>query len=105
MAVDLQAVDQIVRQYVADVKKAMPIDKAVLYGSFAKGNFTDYSDVDICFFSSAFENRRSVDVVADLLGIARKYPAVFIEPNAFPTSEIQNDNPFVKEILKTGREV
>ena len=28
-----------------------------------------------------------------------------IEPNAFPTSELYNDNPFVKEILRTGREI
>ena len=105
MAVDLQDVNLIVRQYVDDVKKAMPIDKAILYGSYAKGNFTEYSDVDICFFSSAFENRRSVDIVTDLLGLARKYPDIYIEPNAFPTSEIQNDNPFVKEVLKTGREI
>ncbi|GHV28361.1 hypothetical protein AGMMS4952_11800 [Spirochaetia bacterium] len=27
------------------------------------------------------------------------------EPNAFPTSELYNDNPFVKEILRTGEEI
>lgn len=105
MAVDVQTVNQIVRQYVEDVKKAMPIDKAVLYGSYAKGTASEYSDIDICFFSKAFEDKHSIDVVTDLLGLARKYRGVYIEPNAFPTSEIENDNPFVKEVLRTGREI
>jgi hypothetical protein len=37
--------------------------------------------------------------------MTRKYRGVDIEPHAFPTSELQNDNPFVKEILRTGREI
>jgi hypothetical protein len=28
-----------------------------------------------------------------------------VEPNAFPASELYNDNLFVKEILRTGREI
>jgi predicted nucleotidyltransferase len=84
----------------------MPIDKAVLYGSYAKGNASRWSDVDICFFSKAFEDRRDVDVIVDLLGLARKYnPDICFEPNVFPTSELENDNPFVKEVLRTGREI
>jgi predicted nucleotidyltransferase len=88
------------------VKQAMPIDKAVLYGSYAKGNASPWSDVDICFFSKAFEDKRDVDVITDLLGLARKYnPDICFEPNVFPTSELENDNPFVKEVLRTGREI
>jgi predicted nucleotidyltransferase len=84
----------------------MPIDKAVLYGSYAKGTANEHSDVDICFFSKAFEDKRSVDIVIDLLGIAGKYhPDFCFEPRVFPTSEIENDNPFVKEVLRTGREI
>jgi predicted nucleotidyltransferase len=84
----------------------MPIDKAVLYGSYAKGNASKWSDVDICFFSQAFEDKRDIDVVIELLGMAGKYhPDICFEPNVFPTSEIDNDNPFVKEVLRTGREI
>jgi predicted nucleotidyltransferase len=83
----------------------MPIDRAYLFGSYAKGTATEWSDVDICFFSDYFANRRSVDVVADLIGLTHKYREVFIEPHVFPTSELENDNPFVKEILRTGVEI
>jgi hypothetical protein len=39
-----------------------------------------------------------------LLGLGRKYKAYF-EPNAMPTSELYNDNPFIQEILRTRIEL
>jgi predicted nucleotidyltransferase len=106
MAPNYEAVNEAVKQYVADVRSVMPIDKAVLYGSYAKGTATEWSDVDICFFSDTFDHKRSVDVVTDLLGLARKYYVhACIEPRAFPTSDIANDNPFVREVIRTGREI
>jgi predicted nucleotidyltransferase len=106
MAANLEAIRDVVEQYVADVKRVMQIDKAVLYGSYAKGDATEHSDVDICFFSDTFDHERSVDIVTDLLGIARKYyKYAYIEPRAFLTSDIDNDNPFVREVLRTGREI
>jgi predicted nucleotidyltransferase len=105
MALDIETVQRIAKDYVAEVKKTTHIDKAYLYGSYAKGTYNETSDVDICFFSNQFENRRAVDVLTDLLGAAMKFPEIFIEPRAFPTSEINNDNPFVKEILRTGSEL
>jgi len=52
------------------------------------------------------ETKRSLDVLTELFYIKIKYDKdVLIEPNAFPMSELNNDNPFVKEILRTGREI
>ena len=106
MVTDTKAVTSIVRQYISDVKKVMPIDKIYLYGSYAKGSQRENSDVDLCFFSEAFESRRSLDILTELFYLKIKYDKdLLIEPNAFPTSELYNDNPFVKEILRTGREI
>ena len=106
MAKDIEAVIAIVQQYIADVKKAMPIDKVYLYGSYAKGTQRENSDVDLCFFSKAFESSRSLDILTELFYLKIKYDKdLLIEPNAFPTSEMYNDNPFVKEIVRTGREI
>jgi predicted nucleotidyltransferase len=106
MAPNYETVNNVVRQYVADVRKAMPIDKAVLFGSYAKGTATEWSDVDICFFSETFAHEQTVEIVTDLLGLARKYyKYACIEPRVFLTSDIENDNPFVKEVLRTGREI
>ena len=106
MAASIEIIDNIIQQYIADVKKTIPIDKVYLYGSYTKGTRHENSDVDICFFSKAFESRRSLDILTELFYLKIKYDKdVLIEPNAFPTSELYNDNPFVKEILRTGREI
>ena len=106
MAADIETINTVIQQYIADVKKAMPIDKVYLYGSYAKGTQQENSDVDICFFSQAFESRRNFDVLTELFYLKIKYDKeLLIEPMAFPISELYNDNPFVKEILRTGREI
>jgi predicted nucleotidyltransferase len=106
MVADIETVNRIVRQYINDVKKKMPIDRVYLYGSYAKGTPRDGSDVDLCFFSKEFESKRTWDVLYELFRIKVKYDDVLLlEPNAFPTSELENDNPFVKEVLRTGHEI
>jgi predicted nucleotidyltransferase len=105
MVIDIKTVNQTIENYVSDVCKVMNIDKVYLYGSYAKGTYNEYSDVDICFFSSDFEKQREVDVLTRLLNIARPYRGIDIEPQAFPTSEISKGNPFVREVINTGREI
>jgi len=106
MVTDIETVNTIVRQYIADVKKAMPIDKVYIYGSYAKGTQNKNSDIDICFFSQAFGSQRTLDILTELFYLKVKYDKdILIEPNAFPVSELYNDNPFVKEILRTGKEI
>ena len=105
MVINAEAVNQTAISYVSDVRKAMPIDRVFLFGSCAKGTADEHSDIDLCFFSRSFENQRSVDVIVQLMKLAHKYRGFDIEPHVFPTSELNNDNPFVKEILRTGKEL
>ena len=105
MAISTETVNQILASYVADVKNVLPIEKAYLYGSYAKGTQSEYSDVDVCFFLPTFGSKRSVDIVMILLAIAGQYPGLDIEPRVFQTSEIERGNPFVKEVLQTGQEI
>ena len=83
MAVDIEKINKIVSDYVAEVKNAIPIDRAFLFGSCAKGTATEQSDIDICFFSHDFENLTTMDIMTQLFRLTRKY----------------------KGILRTGREV
>ena len=105
MAVDVEAVSKIAQSYVNEVRRALPVDRVLLFGSYAKGTATEQSDIDICFFLNSFGGKRRVDIIKELLGLTRGYKGIFFEPTVFPTSEIYNDNPFVKEILRTGREI
>jgi len=105
MATNLETVNQLVKAYANDVRNAFAVDKVVLFGSYAKGTATDQSDIDVCFFLNSFDGKRRVDIIKEMLGLMRKFKGIYFEPIVFPTAEIQNDNPFVKEILRTGVEI
>jgi predicted nucleotidyltransferase len=106
MVIDNEALKRGVNNYIHDVTSRVAIDKVYLYGSYANGTPNEWSDVDICFFSVAFNGKRSVDILPMFYSLARKYqPDICFEPRVFPTSELNNDNPFVKEIINTGYEI
>ena len=105
MASDTETVNETISNYVADVKSAVPIDRVFLFGSHAKGTATEHSDIDVCFFSHSFENLSSIDIMTMLFQFTRKYKGIDIEPRGLPTSELENDNPFVKEVLLSGKEI
>ena len=78
----------------------IPIKEAVLFGSYAKGNETEWSDIDIALVSEIFEG----DHIADKDKI-RKNTLAFsseIEVVPFPPNDFNEHNPFAREILKTG---
>ncbi len=100
-----EKINRIVTNYISDVGKHIKIDKVYLYGSYAKGNNTEYSDLDIAIFSDEFKNQSFIDSTTFLFSIARKYKEICIEPIAFTTSDLSDNNPFVKDILKTGKEI
>jgi predicted nucleotidyltransferase len=105
MAQNLETITVTAKNYADDVKKALPVTKAVLFGSYAKGVATELSDIDICFFLDSFNGKGRIDIIIELLGIAGKYKGVFFEPIVFPVSEIERGNPFVQEILDKGIEL
>lgn len=106
MVVDYEAVRQIINQYVSDVMTVLPIDRVYLYGSYAAGKAQWDSDIDLCFFSESFSEHEIMGIIGQLFELKRPYNKfVCLEPNAFPLSELNNDNPFVKEILRNGTEI
>ncbi|MDR3109455.1 MAG: nucleotidyltransferase domain-containing protein [Planctomycetaceae bacterium] len=106
MVIDEQTLNERIEDYVADVRRDMPIDCVYLFGSYANGTPSEWSDIDLCFFSSDTASQRTVDMTVRLLELACKYnPEVCFEPHCFHTSEPENDNPFVKEVLRTGRKI
>jgi len=105
MAVDIEAVTQVAKQYADDVRRVMPVDKVMLFGSYAKGTADRMSDIDICFFLDNYGGKKRMDILKKLLWLTEGYKGAFFEPIVFETSELENDNPFVKEILRTGKEI
>ena len=105
MAINPETVMLVSKRYADEVRRVMPIDKVMLFGSYAKGTADKCSDIDICFFLNNYGDKRRVDIIGDLLRLTSGYKGAFFEPIAFQTSELYNDNPFVKEIIRTGKEI
>ena len=106
MVIDYETTRHVINQYISDVKAVLPVDKVFLYGSYANGTACWDSDVDLCFFSASFTSQDITSIIKRLFELKRRYNKyICLEPNAFPLSELSNDNPFVKEILRNGIEI
>jgi uncharacterized protein len=100
-----QKINRVVSCYVKEVQKHIKVDKAILYGSYAKGSYNEYSDVDVAIFSEGFEGKNLIEINSFLFSIARRYKEICIEPIGFQNSDLHSDNPFIKEIINTGKEI
>ena len=92
---------KILKRYVAELEKNnIHLKAAILFGSYATGNYRELSDIDIALVSDDFEGVRFFDkekIKKPTLAIDHR-----IEPLPFRTEDFSEDNVFVKEILKTG---
>jgi predicted nucleotidyltransferase len=78
----------------------IPIKEAILFGSYASGSNKEWSDIDIAIVSEVFKGDRIDDkdkIRKITLSISSE-----IEIMPFSPSDFNSQNPFVKEILKTG---
>ncbi len=61
----------IVQEYLKDLSSEIKIDKAILFGSYAKGNYNVDSDIDLAIFSDLFRNMDRIESIKYLLKKAR----------------------------------
>ncbi len=94
-----------VEAFIQEIKQAgLNIRKAVLFGSYAKGNQREWSDIDVAlvadeFTGFGFEDRKFFS------GIKIKKEFLDIETRTFPTSYYEKGDPFIDEIKQTGIEI
>jgi predicted nucleotidyltransferase len=87
--------------------KAIPQDKfilskAYLFGSYARNNQHDESDIDLAIVIKNLSDPYSAQV--ELMKLRRKFD-LRIEPHPFSESDFSIQNPLVFEILKYGQEI
>ncbi|MDR1079963.1 MAG: nucleotidyltransferase domain-containing protein [Deltaproteobacteria bacterium] len=105
MVPHVETMRTVARRYADTVRREMAnVDRIVLFGSVAKGSARKVSDTDIAVFFSDLGDRDEFDVNVELILLTYGFKAG-IEPLVFTVSDIDDDNPFVKEILKTGLEI
>ncbi len=102
MAVDdnRKQINQAILKYAENIKKQYCIKAIYLYGSYAKGNNTDDSDIDIAVVSDDFTG----DIIEDTFRLMqlRRNIDYRIEPRPFTGSDFNEDNPNAREVIQTG---
>ena len=78
----------------------IPIKDAILFGSYAKGNYQEWSDIDIALVSDIFVGDR-IDNKDKIRSITLSVSSE-IDIMPFSPHDFNLQNPFAKEILKTG---
>jgi predicted nucleotidyltransferase len=92
----------IAQKYAGAVKANYNNIRIILFGSYAKGNFNDDSDIDIAVIFKDYST--SIDMQLELMRLRRKIDSR-IEPHPFRESEFELSNPIVNEIIKYGQEI
>ena len=97
-------IQKVIEDYIIKLSEKIVIDKAIIFGSYAKGNIHKYSDIDLAIFSNYFKNMHRVDGIYFLLMNAVDYE-IDLEPQPFTMEEYYQPVGLVKEIIRTGIEV
>lgn len=92
----------IVQKYIEELNEKFDLVKVLLFGSYAKGDFHDESDIDIAVVLKDYNNLP--DMQLELMRLRRKFDSR-IEPHPFRESDFNISNPLVYEILKHGKEI
>ncbi len=89
-----------VEKYIFFLKKnKFNIKHAYIFGSFARGNFNENSDIDLAIVLDNLINSFTMQI--QLMKLSRKFDSR-IEPHPFDTTDFNLSNPFAKEILNHG---
>lgn len=89
--------------YIKVLQKSIPVDMVILYGSYARGQPRDWSDIDLIVVSSLF-NGGTIDDYLLLSRAARKVTPQ-IEAIPYKPSDIRGrvKGGFIDEIMKSGK--
>lgn len=99
-----ESIQVIIEDYITKLSEIMTIDKVIIFGSYAKGNTHEYSDVDLAIFSDYFKDMSRVDGIYLLLLNAMDYD-IDLEPQPFTIEDYKQPIGIVQEIINTGIEI
>ena len=93
---------KIAQKYALEVESKFHYIKIILFGSYAKGDFNDESDIDIAIVFEDYNNL--LDMQLELMRLRRKIDSR-IEPHPFRKKDFDSSNPLVTEIMTYGQEI
>ncbi len=78
------------------------IQRAYIFGSYARGNFHEDSDIDLALVIKNLSNGIMVQV--DLMRLRRQFDTR-LEPHPLDEKDFEQSTPFVNEVLRTGVQI
>lgn len=94
-------IQSIIDRYIEELKRSdIKISHAFIFGSYAKGNQNEFSDIDIALISDQFTGNRYLD--RNLVREITLNVSNLIEIMPFTSEEFNSSNPFANEIMETG---
>ena len=104
MASQTTSVIKLLKKYLERLKtNSIPIQKAILFGSYARGKPGKDSDIDVAVISTAFKGDRYSDrrmIVPFRRGLDSR-----IEPMPFTPKDFAEGGILIDEIKKTGQTI
>ena len=104
MAAIPESIQQIIKDYINQIRNQIPVEKAFIFGSYARGTYTSDSDIDLAIFSSHFENMERIEGFRFLFLQAMDYD-IDLQPQPFTLQEFSEPLGIVEEIIKYGIEI
>jgi uncharacterized protein len=97
-------VDSIIRCFTEELKKDIPVEKVLLFGSYAKDNPKPDSDIDLIVVSPSFAKGRYITHMQYLFRKAAKISSL-LEPIPATPSEVNNADKrlFLGQIIKYAK--
>jgi len=93
-----------VKRYLSELNKhGIRIEKAYLYGSYARGNYHKDSDIDIVIISRNFQGMRFSDW-KEIAPLTEDID-VRIEPMPYRPEDFTDSDPLAVEVMATGEEI
>jgi predicted nucleotidyltransferase len=100
-----QNINRTIAAYLDLIRSQYPgIEKVYLFGSYAKGKFTEDSDIDLALIFNVLDDSKRFDTQVQLMLLASQIDSR-IEPHPISQLDFNSGNPFVVEIKRTGVEV
>jgi|SRR6056297_1187630 len=94
-----------INEFINKLQKYVTVDKVILYGSWANGNPSKLSDIDLAIFSPDFGKNKLKEL--QLLSKLAWKVDVSIEAIPYSSNQLNNNDPtnFVYEIMETGETI
>ena len=95
----------VIRAFLERIQQELPVERAYLFGSYARGHSRDYSDIDLAIVTPVLNDKNSFSINQKIFSRASRFN-VDLEPICFSPEEFEKEElPIVLDIKREGVEI